>query len=171
MVLLMNDPYTINDLYLMFQKDYYGLKIHKTKYSKILRDVNMGLMDIVMDGHDVKLPHGLGDLVARARKMSTEKLMIDWGETNKLRKEHPDKNYKAYFTNMHTNGKVIRLLWFKMRSTFINKSYYRLDIAVPIKRKLAKRLKDSDIATEYYELETSKINKKKFWWFKEQYND
>lgn len=156
---------TTIDMYRLFNKDHSDLKVSRDKFAQVLKAVNHSILDIVISGHDIQLPWGLGLIGIRALPPKYDGLMIDHGETNKLKKKYPDKNYKVYMTNEHTNGKVVKFLWLKENKAITNKQYFTIDFTRPKNRELAARLKNPDIANNYYDFISwkQKLNQQTKW--------
>lgn len=137
-------------LHRLFQEDHVDLGINRYKFVAIVTTLMNGILDIAMRGHDVALPYRLGSIVTRAIKV-TAPVIINYEETKKLRREYPDKSYKAYHTNDHTDGKIIKFMWLKEAKPITNKQFYTLKFNRTKKSELAARLKNPDIANNYYD--------------------
>lgn len=87
--------------------------------------------------------------------------MKDYGEIMKLRAKYPGKNYVAYMNNEHTDGRIIKFLLLKQTGPFVNKQFYMLRFTRPKNRELAARLKNPDIANNYYDFISWKDQLKK----------
>jgi len=136
----------------MFNEDHENLKISRYKFAQVLKTINHGILDIVIEGYDVKLPWNLGKIGIRALKpRSLKSSPKDYHGTKLLKQQYPDKNYIAYHNNDHTNGKIVKPLWLKEGRILINKQFYTLHFTRPKMRELAARLKNPDIANNYYE--------------------
>lgn len=142
---------TTKKMHILFNEEYSDLKVGRNKFAQVLKAVNHSILDIVIDGHDIQLPWGLGLIGIRTLPPMYDTPIIDYGETAKLREQYPDKGYIAYMTNEHTDGKVVKFLWLKEAKPITNKQFFILAFTRPKKRELAARLKNPDIANNYYD--------------------
>jgi hypothetical protein len=115
-------------------------------WSRICTKFNKRIMNSIMEGYIFKLPYRLGSLglIQQERKIRfntdgsirTDNLGVDWDKTLILwRKLYPEitkrSDYKqikdkpiVFYTNEHTDGRVMRFYWKKKYSTLPNKSVY-----------------------------------------------
>lgn len=104
-----------------------------TRYNKML-------LERILNGEKVMLGSGLGAIVILKNKRSFNKRMIDWGETNRLKREEGINKY-VYFTD----DTWVKFYWHRL-SKIGNRSVYRF---VPTKGcrgitvELAKRIKQN----------------------------
>lgn len=71
------------------------------------RDINYSfnkkVVNKALNGYSVSLPHSMGELRIRKKKINPERLAPDWGKTNKARKINPDAPM-IYHMNFHSDG-------------------------------------------------------------------
>lgn len=137
-------------------------KIDKILYRKIIDTINKKLIEELFRKNKVRLPVGLGDLVITKTEISPTikdgQLIIynsiNWAETNKYWKEHPDEKK---FLIRHTNTTIYRIKLYKT-------TRYRNSIAItfnpssPLRRELAKKIITENYDTIYekdYKYKTS----------------
>ena len=126
---------------------------------KVANDFNKHIMDLVLEGNEVKLPERLGVISVRGKKIETkfdEELgrisnqSIDFGETNKMWKKHPElkeKKQVVYHLNEHTNGVRYKYFWSRDRVLVENKMFYTMIFTRANKRRVSALIQGGK---EYY---------------------
>ena len=149
--------YTINNIY----KDYleqYGEDIDKKLFRDICEEFNISIIDSLLDGAEFNMGNNLSSLSIVRVDRDPRSPRVDWGESNKYRKELEEKGEDLYD---HKTGKGIKChiyytdrfyckyYWKKGKCRISNKSVYRF---VPTrgvkgnKEKLISMLKNDDLA-------------------------
>jgi len=125
------------------------LEINYERYNRIIRAVNEKIVDRIIDGDKIKLPHRLGTIyIIRYKqklildeegnvKNKNRRRLVNYKETFNLWLEHPELEHKqyVYYENEHTNGDKFRIIWKRGRRKNIN--FYIFSPARTFKRKLA----------------------------------
>lgn len=127
---------------------------------RICKKFNQRILMGLLKGYIFKMPYRLGSLGIIQRKkiikfnednsLNTDNLVVNWDKTITLWKElYPDcinrseyKKYKnkplVYYTNEHTDGRVMTFHWKKKNNNMKNKSVYAFKIAPQYKKALNK---------------------------------
>jgi len=149
--------YKIKDLYKHYQEQVQEeLQVPYSVYSTILKEFNLSLVDLIINHSEgVKLPSNLGYLRVRKKKVDlskTDKLIPDWGKTNKLWADNPiakEKKTIVFHLNEHRGGYKYKIFWDKSKPKLKNKTFYYFIPARALKRKLASVLK-TNFEIDYY---------------------
>ena len=126
-----------------------GKPISEHDFYTIIRQVNNLLVDELLRGNDVKLPHKLGKLELRKyeKKVSfidgrlCTNLPIDWDATLRLWAEDSEA-YKEKILVRAEEKEVFKILYNKSKANYNNKSFYEFDANRDLKRRLKQRIKD-----------------------------
>ena len=149
--------YTINNIY----KDYleqYGEDIDKKLFRDICEEFNISIVNSLLDGAEFNMGNNLSSLSNVRVDRDPRSPRVDWGESNKYRKELAEIGEDLYD---HKTGKGVKwhiyytdrfyckYYWKKGKCRISNKSVYRF---VPTrgvkgnKEKLINMLKNDDLA-------------------------
>jgi len=151
-------------LYKLFKKQFKGPdkkceeNVSYHTWSRICTKFNKRIMNGIMDGYIFKMPYRLGSLglIQQKRRIkfnedgtiNTDNLGVDWDRTLILWRElYPDiknrSDYKqiknkpiVFYTNEHTDGRIMKFYWKKKFSTLLNKSVYSFCVTQQHKTKL-----------------------------------
>lgn len=126
-----------------------GKPISEHDFYTIIRQVNNLLVDELIKGNDIKLPHKLGKLELRKyeKKVSfingrlCTNLPIDWDATLRLWAEDKEA-YKEKILVRAEEKEIFKILYNKSKANYNNKSFYEFDANRDLKRKLKQRIKD-----------------------------
>ena len=105
-------------------------EITKTEYSNILKDINVGITDIIIkENFELKIPCGLGFLSMKQKKveykldengnLKTGNLSINFKALNELWSTNEEARLArtlVFYTNEHTDGNRMRFVWSKYNS-------------------------------------------------------
>ncbi len=149
--------YKIKDLYKHYNEQVQKeLQVPYSVYSAILKEFNLSLVDLIINHSEgVKLPSNLGYIRIRKRKVDLtkkDKLIPDWGKTNKLWDENPiakEKKIIVFHLNEHRGGYKYKIFWDKSKPKLKNKTFYYFVPTRAFKRKLASVLK-TNFEIDYY---------------------
>jgi|GEM_PF-3073234 len=140
--------------------------ILERKYSKILQDVTLELMNIIIKEALLKLPYKIGTLFLKRTSVSPRikdgKLVynapVDWGETNKLWKEDPEAKLNKKVIKVKP-GNIYYIKYLSGFSNYGKMRYYSFTTTRSNKREKLKSLGQSKeiLGMSYYD---SLINKK-----------
>lgn len=134
-------------------------QVRRVEFCRVASAFNMHMRDLILEGHEVKIPERLGTITVRGRKIETEfdeelgrisNQCIDFGETNKMWAKYPElkqKKQMVYHLNEHTNGVRYRYFWSRDRVLVENKLFYTMVLTRANKRKLSALIKGGK---EYY---------------------
>ena len=142
--------------------DYYCLENKNSVSKEIFRDIcqefNMMIFDYILEGGSFNMGFNLSTLSVVRIERNPSKPVIDWGESNKYKKELLDNNEKLYdhvselgkkWYIYYTDPFYCRYYWRKGKCSVPNKSAYRFDATRGIKgnkEKLINILKEDDLA-------------------------
>ena len=146
------------DFWCQYLREHPELRLSFANFSKLSKGVNEKIMDLVMRGNDIELLGNLGHLGLRAFDGRTN--LIDWQKTKDIRKEFPDKKYIVYVNNEHTNWQIVKFFWLKKYRPLKNKYHYTFKPTRLKARELAARLKNPDIANNFYRVFSKEDSKK-----------
>jgi hypothetical protein len=151
-------------LYKMFKEKFKGpdkrceSNVDYVTWLRVCKKFNQRILNSLLQGYIFKFPYRLGSLgIIQTKKvikfhedgtLNTDHLGVDWDKTLILwRKLYPDcvklKDYKqyknkpmVYYTNEHTDGRILKFHWKKKNTNIKNKSVYAFGIASQYKRAL-----------------------------------
>ena len=148
--------YTLKDIYTDYQNKYDD--IDKTIYTDIIHEFNMLIMDYILEGKEFNMGNNLSTLSIIRRDRDPRSPRIDWGESNKYKKELLEEGQKLYNPETgegikwhiyHTDEFYCKYYWRKGKCKVPNKSVYRFDATRGIKgnkEKLINLLKEDELA-------------------------
>jgi hypothetical protein len=163
-----NEGYSLDHSYRAYcktvAKKAQKFKISKKEYRDICKEFINSIVDTALNnGQSIPLPYGLGDLRIRRSltippqglEKANRELKIDWLETNKLWKEHPELKEKkqfVYFLNDHSDGWYAVWHWSKFNIRIKGKRAYSFEPCWTNKRRLAKLMKQPKWYQRYFTL-------------------
>ncbi len=148
--------YGMPDYYEYFEQEYPELNIPRSKFNKIIGEVNDGIINLILnEGLEFKLPYLYTTFIIkkdkRKPKIKDGKVInnapVDWKTTKKLWDEHPETKEKKLlvrYTNTHTSGYVFRIYFKKFGSHLKNRSYFKFKPSRRFQRALSARIKDDN---------------------------
>jgi len=125
---------TLDDLYAKYKKS--NPDMSKKEFKRASRALFRGIVEEVFKGRVVKLPYGMGRMLLQPYELKGKK--IDFGMSNKIGKI-------VYHTNLHSDGKVYRLIWIKSSALFKHKQMYKFKLNRTHSRNLAALIKKAEI--------------------------
>jgi len=136
------------------------LRVNKVEYYKVIRTFLKYMSEKLIDIGLLKLPSDLGVLQIMGdnikinidKETGKVKGAVDWNETKKLWKECEEckKNKQlVFYTNDLTGFKVYKIFWFTTTNKLVNKSFYRFKACLPLRKKLAKHIKNGNFTYLY----------------------
>mgnify|MGYP001563822434 FL=1 len=135
--------HSIKDMYKAYKKDNPNSDTTYALYTYIIEKFNKSVIEEVLKGKTFYMGHNMGSLRIKKVNRNFKKPTIDWGETNKLKKEGINKH--VYYTD----DVWYRWYWDKYRAKVSNKTVYRFDpMKGPTgsKKQLVKHLKNDEFA-------------------------
>ena len=148
--------YTFSDIYKSYVKEHDY--IDKETFSDICHTFNMGIMDYILSGKEFNMGNNLSTLSVIRRERDPRSPRIDWGESNKYKKEILEEGKSLYdpITEIgekwyvyHTDEFYCKYYWRKGKCKIPNKSVYKFEATRGIKgnkEKLIRLLKEDDLA-------------------------
>ena len=155
-------------LYKMYKKHFKGpdrkcqANVPYVDWLRICKKFNQRIMNSIIEGYIFKMPFHLGSIGIVEMKprlkfkedgtLNTDNLGVDWEKTLNLWKElYPEvklrKEYKeirnkpmVFYTNEHTDGRIVKFRWKKKGTNLINKSVYAFEVADRYKKELSNLL-------------------------------
>ena len=110
--------------YDLYKEKYPESKLSKKDYIKINEEFNKKVIDRVIDGFDVDLPHNMGTMNIKKKKINAEHPPVDFNETKKARDKDPNAEF-VYHLNFHSDGFVAKLKWRQKRTKISGVWRYR----------------------------------------------
>lgn len=110
------EGYSLKHAY-KFYKEKHTEDIDLSTYRKICCDFNKQIVEHILKGSVVKIPHSLGNLWIKKIQTNWEKPRIDIQNTKKYGK-------KIYHLNEHSDGWWARWYWSKNNNLITNVTYY-----------------------------------------------
>lgn len=112
--------HNMEDVYKEFIKEHPDTILSYKMFKSIISQFNKKAAQKILEGHTLWLGHKLGNIrIKKIERANYSKPAIDWGETNKLKKQGIEKH--VYFTDNF----YFRWFWEKARCQVTNKSVYR----------------------------------------------
>ena len=133
-------------------------EISKSLFTTICQEFNIFIVDYILAGKEFNMGSNLSTLSITRRDRDPRSPRIDWGESNKYKKEllAQDKQIYDSIDNTgikwhiyHTDNFYCKYYWRKGKCKIKNKSVYRFDASRGIKgnkEKLIHLLKTDDLA-------------------------
>ena len=132
--------------------------IEKTLFTDICHQFNIMIMDHILEGKEFNMGNNLSTISITRRDRDPRSPRIDWGESNKYKKELLEEDQKLYNSETgegvkwhiyHTDEFYCKYYWRKGKCKVPNKSVYRFDATRGIKgnkEKLISLLKEDELA-------------------------
>lgn len=102
-----------------------GKNVSYQLFSKLAREYNKGLTDLLLKGHKIDLGYRLGTLAGVRVKRAKGAMRVDHGRTNKNR----DENGKARKVYYHQESYYGRIKWYINQVRVKNRSFYEFKAA------------------------------------------
>lgn len=95
------------------------------------------MVDNVMEGHSISIPHGLGKfrVIGKKHKNGPDDFAIDYQESKKQGKT-------IYHNNDHSDGFIYGFKWMTATYQIVNKRSYKFRLSKPNKDRLRKLIKE-----------------------------
>jgi len=140
--------------------EYFGddNSVSKELFMTICSEFNMMMIDRILEGKEFNMGYNLSTLSVIRIDRNPDKPVIDWGESNKYKKELLEEGKDLYSKETgqgikwhiyHTDGPYLKYYWRKGKCVVPNKSVYRFDATRGLKGnkgKLTQLLKEDDLA-------------------------
>jgi|TARA_B110000211_G_scaffold40199_1_gene41483 hypothetical protein len=148
--------FTFKDIHASYE-NYYE-EINKSLFTAICHEFNMLILDYILDGKSFNMGNNLSSLSIIRRERDPRSPRIDWGESNKYKKELLEEDQDLYdnitgkgvkWHIYHTDSFYCKYYWNKGKCKVKNKSVYRFDATRGVKgnkEKLINLLKEDDLA-------------------------
>ena len=148
--------HTFSDIYNKYNKEHGD--IDKSLFTDVCHEFNMLIIDYILEGKEFNMGNNLSTLSIIRRDRDPRSPRIDWGESNKYKKELLEEDQKLYNPKTgegvkwhiyHTDEFYCKYYWRKGKCKIANKSVYRFDATRGIKgnkEKLIALLKQDDLA-------------------------
>mgnify|MGYP003673258883 CR=1 FL=1 len=148
--------YTFSDIYKSYIKE--NGYIDKKIFSDICHTFNVGIIEYILSGKEFNMGNNLSTLSIIRRDRDPRSPRIDWGESNKYKKELLEAGEALYdsITELgtkwyvyHTDEFYCKYYWRKGKCKIQNKSVYRFDPTRGVKgnkEKLISLLKEDELS-------------------------
>ena len=149
--------YTLLDIYKDYKTSVDSLIDAKT-FRDICSDFNIIIFDYILEGKEFNMGSNLSTLSIIRRERDPRSPRIDWGESNKYKKELLEEGKDLYNSKTgkgenwyiyYTDPFYCKYYWRKGKCVIKNKSVYRFDATRGVKgnkEKLINLLKEDDLA-------------------------
>ena len=134
--------YGLDHAYKFFKKKH-GKLVERELYRKICYDLNKMIVDNVVEGRVVHLPHAMGSLWAKKFEVNYEKPPVDLNETKKAGKT-------IYHLNHHSDGFMAKFTWSKRNNLIANLIYYSFKPTKANSSKISQVMKQPDGHKRYF---------------------
>tara|TARA_R110002020_G_scaffold30346_2_gene95697 strand:- start:925 stop:1401 length:477 start_codon:yes stop_codon:yes gene_type:complete len=148
--------HTLQNIYEDYVEEY--SEIDKSLFKDICEEFNIMIMDYILDGKEFNMGNNLSTLSIIRRDRDPRSPRLDWGESNKYKKELLEEGQKLYDSETgegikwhiyHTDEFYCKYYWRKGKCKIKNKSVYRFDATRGVKgnkEKLINLLKTNELA-------------------------
>lgn len=129
-----------------------GRPLTEHEFYSIIRQVNNLLVESILSGKDIVLPHRLGTI--ELRKYETKiiiqngkvitNLPIDWDRTLKLWTEDEEAYKKRTLVKMEEK-EIFKVFYNKRTANFENKSFMQFEVNRDLKKRLKQKIKNKAI--------------------------
>tara|TARA_R100001443_G_scaffold113347_1_gene127871 strand:+ start:2355 stop:2828 length:474 start_codon:yes stop_codon:yes gene_type:complete len=148
--------YTLTNIYDSYVDD--KGDINKTLFKDICSEFNIMIMDYILGGKEFNMGHNLSTISIVRKDRDPRSPRIDWGESNKYKKElladgkqvyDPKTNTGTKWYIYHTDSFYCKYYWRKGKCLVPNKSVYRFDATRGLKgnkEKLISLLKTDELS-------------------------
>tara|TARA_R110000824_G_scaffold292796_4_gene481167 strand:- start:1232 stop:1708 length:477 start_codon:yes stop_codon:yes gene_type:complete len=149
--------YNINDIYEYYIKNYKD-NIEKSLFRKICEEFNIEIIELILSGKSFDMGNNLSSLSIARIERDPRSPRIDWGESNKYKKELEKGGIDLYSTVnelgqkwhiYYTDSFYCKYYWKKGKCRVPNKSVYKFTPTRGLKgnkEKLINMLKKDDLA-------------------------
>ena len=149
--------YTLRDVYKAYSREC-SKPVDSLTFRDICSQFNIGIMDYILEGKEFNMGNNLSTISITRHDRDPRNPRIDWGESNKYRKEllaegkdiyDPETGKGEQWFIYHTDAFYCKFYWNKGRCKVKNKSVYRFDATRGIKgnkEKLIKLLNEDELA-------------------------
>tara|TARA_R100000995_G_C3463322_1_gene114297 strand:- start:559 stop:1029 length:471 start_codon:yes stop_codon:yes gene_type:complete len=132
--------------------------VDKSLFTDICHQFNIMIVDYILEGKEFNMGNNLSTISIVRKERDPRSPRIDWGESNKYRKELISKGESLYdaITELGTKWHIYytdefycKYYWRKGKCKISNKSVYRFDATRGLKgnkEKLIRLLKEDDLA-------------------------
>ena len=153
----MNKIYTLRDIYKKYNQEY-NTNINSNLFRDICSEFNIMIINYVLEGKEFNMGNNLSTLSIVRKDRDPRSPRIDWGESNKYKKELLKEGKDLYNSETgkgikwhiyHTDSFYCKYYWRKGKCKVSNKSGYRFDATRGIKgnkEKLIYLLKNDELA-------------------------
>lgn len=153
----MNKIYTLRDIYKKYNQEY-NTNINSNLFRDICSEFNIMIINYVLEGKEFNMGNNLSTLSIVRKDRDPRSPRIDWGESNKYKKELLKEGKDLYNSETgkgikwhiyHTDSFYCKYYWRKGKCKVSNKSVYRFDATRGIKgnkEKLIYLLKNDELA-------------------------
>lgn len=128
-----------------------GGELPRSSFGRILKNINLGLAEKILDGYSFKMPFRMGIISVTRKKefigykdgKAVTNRPIDYKSTIEMWNANPgakEQGKLVRFLNKHTNGWIYKIAYNKVYANYKNKSVFSLQINRKIKRKLAENI-------------------------------
>ena len=148
--------YTLTNIYDSYIVD--KIPIDRSLFKNICSEFNMMIMDYILEGKEFNMGYNLSTVSIVRKDRDPRSPRIDWGESNKYKKEllsggetiyDPITDIGVKWHIYHTDSFYCKYYWRKGKCSVPNKSVYRFDATRGIKgnkEKLINLLRTDDLA-------------------------
>jgi len=149
--------YTLKDIYQDYIKESKNY-VDKSIYNNIVQEFNIMIIDYILEGKEFNMGNNLSTLSIIRRDRDPRSPRLDWGESNKYKKELLDEGKSLYNIKTgegvkwhiyHTDEYYCKYYWRKGKCKIPNKSVYRFDATRGLKgnkERLIYLLREDDLA-------------------------
>ena len=149
--------YILKDIYNSYQNECKNA-VEKQVYVDVVQEFNIMIVEYLLEGKEFNMGNNLSTLSIVRRDRDPRSPRLDWGESNKYKKElleegkdlyNSDTNTGIKWHIYHTDEFYCKYYWRKGKCKIPNKSVYRFDATRGIKgnkEKLINLLKEDDLA-------------------------
>ena len=153
----MNKIYTLRDIYKKYNQEY-NTNINSNLFRDICSEFNIMIINYVLEGKEFNMGNNLSTISIIRKDRDPRSPRIDWGESNKYKKELLKEGKDLYNSETgkgikwniyHTDSFYCKYYWRKGKCKVSNKSVYRFDATRGIKgnkEKLIYLLKNDELA-------------------------
>ena len=137
----MNKIYTLRDIYKKYNQEY-NTNINSNLFRDICSEFNIMIINYVLEGKEFNMGNNLSTLSIVRKDRDPRSPRIDWGESNKYKKELLKEGKDLYNSETgkgikwhiyHTDSFYCKYYWRKGKCKVSNKSVYRFDATRGIK--------------------------------------
>lgn len=129
-----------------------GRPVTEHEFYTIIRQVNSHLVNSLLNGNDIELPHRLGTIELRKYKSKVSvqdgkvvtNLPVDWDRTLKLWSEDRESYTNKLLIRMEEK-EIFKILYNKKKANYENKSFYVFEPNRNLKVRLKQRIKNKDV--------------------------